>query len=483
VRSVRPNSKKAFWTQTLGYVAAAAGCLLTARTASAEVTIVKLENNWEVYLAGRVGGFFSYAFGDAYPVIPTNGSNIVSGGGVDEKNFDVIPKLDAMGQPDKTQQGTLSKMRVRSGLIPNVLTLGTRKKWGADTTFKAQVTVWGQIEPDYFDDPALAKLPRTSGSDFGVAADFREGYLMIEGPWGGVQGGRFMSLFTRGNFETDLMYGHGYGVGFPGVHTPPAAGGTEVAGGLTRPGPTSGMAGFGMLGPTWAGGIAYSTPNLSGLKITAGLFEPVLLLGTAYDSTRIPRPEGEITYDLVSSGFKMHLYGDGAWQKLYNNKALQTANMLGAGYGGRFEVGPFRLGVGGFMGQGTGLYYPFDASPTSVSQAPGPMVLDPMSMMMVPGKTKNDLRTFRGYHAMAMLALGEVDLMLGAGQTQVLRTDDDKNDPDSIIKTQTGISAGVVYHLSENVHFDVDFMNTSFAWYGDQKQKVNFLNTGAVLTF
>jgi Gram-negative porin len=481
VRSVRPNSKRAFWTQTFGGAAVAAGCLLTARTASAEVTIVKTENNWEVYLAGRVGAFFSYAFGEAYPLAPTTGA-LISGGGVDEKGADTIPKTDNTGMVDPAQRGTLSKMRIRSGMIPNVLTIGTRKKFGEDTTFKVQASIWAQIEPDYFDDPANQKLPRTSGPDFGVSADFREGYLQIESSWGGVQAGRFLSLFSRGSYESDLTYGHAYGVGFPGIKTPPAAGGSQIAGGLTRQGPTSGMAGFGVLGGTYAGGVAYTTPSLSGLKIAAGLFEPVQLIGSAYDGTRNPRPEGEISYDLSVTGFKMHLYGDGAFQKVYNNKDTKNASMFGVAAGGRFEVGPVRVGLGGFRGKGLGLYYPFDASATSVSQAPGPPVTDAMGVTM-PGPTKNELRTFQGYSALVQVALGEIDINVGAGQTVVARTDDDKVNIDSLIKSQTGISAGVVYHATENLHLDLDFMNAAFSWYGGQSQKVNFINTGAILTF
>jgi hypothetical protein len=52
-----------------------------------------------------------------------------------------------------------------------------------------------------------------------------------------------------------------------------------------------------------------------------------------------------------------------------------------------------------------------------------------------------------------------------------------------VLKTQTGISAGVVYHMNESLHFDVDFINTAFAWYGGEKQKVNFVNAGVTLTF
>jgi hypothetical protein len=459
-------------------VTALAGCLLGPRTASAEVTIVKSDIG-ELYVSGRVGAFLSYAFGDAYPVPIAPTMNIISGGGVDEKGVDLIPKDDAMGMPDKTQQGTISRMRVRSGVIPNVLTLGARRKLGNDTTFKGMLSVWGHIEPDEIQDPRngngqYPRIGRDNGVSASVIADFREAYLEIDGPWGGIVGGRFLSLFPRGLAETDLLYAHGYGLGFPVV-----TGGTMASGALSLPGPTGGMAGFGVLGATYAAGLAYNTPSLSGLKLTAGLFEPVQLYGTYWSTSRSIRPEGEITYDLDSSGFKMHLYADGGYQKLYVNAKTDTTAMYGAGYGARFEVGPVRIGAGGFTGKGVGLYYAFDGSPTSVSGAKGPP-----DAMGNPTPTTNELRSFRGFSALAMVALGQVDLGAGFGQTQVLRTDDDKPDTaDSLIKTQTGISATIVYHATEALHLDLDFINTAFAWYGGEKQKVNFVNAGVTVTF
>jgi hypothetical protein len=470
VRSVRRNSNRAFWIKTAGCLTALASCLSATRPASAEVTIVKTDNNWEGYVAGRANAFVTYAVGDSYPVPIVPMGNIVSGGGVDEKNADLIPETDpATGKPDLTKQGTISKMRVRTGLMPEILTLGARKHFNAETTFRAQLSIWATIEPDVYNaNGAKGTAPRPGGRDAGIAADFREGFLEIEGPWGGFMGGRFLSLFSRGSFENDFLYGHGYGVGFPGVRA-----GNSVVGQLSLPGPTSGMAGFGVLGPSYAAGVTYHTPSLSGLMITGGLFEPVQLIGTPYTTTRTPRPEGEIAYDLAASGFKMHLFGNGAYQKVYIGGKNDSASASGVGYGGRFELGGLHLGLAGHMGSGVGLYYAFDGSPTTASAAPGPNM----------SPTKNELRTFRGYSALIQYALGTVDLDLGFGQTQVLRTTDDKASTDSIIKQQTAISAAVVYHATENVHLDLDFMNTSFEWYGGEKQKLNFINTGATVTF
>jgi hypothetical protein len=452
------------WVSAVAFATA-----LSARAASAEVTIIK-GDTWEAYAAGRVGAFFTYGFGDAYPVAIAPMGKIVPGGGVENgrNGRDLIPKLDASGAPDPTQQGTLSMMRVRSGYIPNVLGIGFRKRLGRDNTLKGQVSMWGTIESAPVNN-ALAgtgQFPRAGGRSGPLRADFREGYMQVEGPWGGVTGGRFMSLFSRGIAEIAFLYGHGYGVGFPGVDVS-----DYVAGSMSEPGPTAGMVGFGVLAATYSAGLVYFTPNLGGLKLTAGVFEPVLLQGAGWGTTRAFRPETEVTYDMTSGNFKMHLFGNGSFQKLYNGGTVAEATMYGAGYGGRFEVGPVHIGGGGHYGKGVGLSYAFDGSATSSSAA---------STMSIP---PNELRTFAGFSAFGQLALGEIDLNVAFGQTQVKRSEADLTVMDSVIKTQTGIAAGVVYHLNDALHFDVDFINTSFAWYGGEKQRVNFVNTGVTLTF
>ena len=51
------------------------------------------------------------------------------------------------------------------------------------------------------------------------------------------------------------------------------------------------------------------------------------------------------------------------------------------------------------------------------------------------------------------------------------------------VKSQTGISAGVVYHVNESLHLDVDYLRAQFAWYGGAKENVNYLNAGVTLTW
>src|SRR5690349_7918751 len=108
VHGVRTKAKRVL--RRAAAVCATAGlAALPAREASAEVTIVKGES-WEVYAAGRVGAFFTYGFGDAYPLPLAPMGKIVPGGGVENgrSGRDLIPALDASGAPDPTQQGTLS---------------------------------------------------------------------------------------------------------------------------------------------------------------------------------------------------------------------------------------------------------------------------------------------------------------------------------------------------------------------------------------
>jgi hypothetical protein len=433
VRSTNPIG--AFGKPAAIALALAASALLAPRPAAAEVTLVKTDP-WEVYTAGRVDVFFGYAFGDAKP------SGSLKGGGLDTAT-DAIPKLDAMGNPDLTQQGTISKMRVHSGFVPNVLTVGVRRKLGESSTLRAQLSLWGTVET-----AAQRKF-------LNVQADFREGYLEAAGSWGSFTAGRFGSLFSRGITETDFLYGHGYGVGFWG------------GGGTYSPGPTAGLIGFGVLASSFSPGLMYTTPSLGGLKIALGIFDPVNLPGS-WESTRSARPETEITYDMgqADSFFKLHLYANGAVQKVYSGNKDETVKGIGGGF--RTEVGNFHLGAGGHYGKGLGLYYALEGSEADTPGAGLPF------------------RTASGFSIFGQYVLGKVDLNAAFGQSAIHREaldDDPEHINDHPIRTQTGISAGVVYHAYDSLHFDIDYLRAMFRWYGGAKEDVNYLNAGVTVTW
>jgi hypothetical protein len=480
---VNRNHKPVRWLQATVGLASFGACLLTTGQATAEVTVAKGET-WDAYVSGRVGAFASYAFGEGRPVPAIAGSKIEPGGGVDndDPTLDTIYEYDAMGMP-LPKQGKLDKLRVRSGYYPNILAIGAHKTFGPQLKLTSQVSIWGTIEPVF----AKGSLPpnrnrANGGRENGVEADFREGFLRLEGGWGELNGGRFMSVFGRGLTEIDALYGHGYGVGFPMVSRSYIA---PVTGDLKYQGPTGGMTGFGVLSATYAAGVTYTTPSMAGLKMTLGVFDPATYNSAGWTRTSVPRPEAEIAYDLRSNGLVVHVFGSGGFQPLLTPR--DSTSIWGASGGARLELGPVRVGFGGFLGRAPGINYAFDDNPAlSSSTAQKSVTTTTPDGTVTTSMVKSyDLRNTRGFVGMLQVALGPVDVSAGAGQTVVLQVDADKANAAlvSTLKSQTAITAAVVYHLNESFHLDLDFINGGYKWYNGESEKLNLLNAGATVTF
>lgn len=431
----------------------------------AEVTLVS-KDGWDIFSSGRINGFVSYAGGDGFPLASkdANGQLVaLRGGGLGTGDAAVEQKVDAMGNP--VDQGKIQSTRVRSGFLGNVLGFGARRKLTNDgTTLTGYVAIWAFIESE-----ARRKYRP-------VPADVREGYLKMEGPWGSLLVGRSLTLFSRGATEIDFLYGHGFGLGYPGS--------------VDINGPAAGHIGFGVLANGFAAGVVYATPNMGGLQVTVGAFDPSMLAGS-WERTKWLRPETEVTYDVsLGDSAKIHLFANGGWQKVYVSSSTKEATAYGAGYGARLEVGPVHLGVAGHWGKGLGLNYALESNDATVASTEQDYVL----------------RTSDGYYAQLQLALGKLDISAGAGITRVMLLDSDKadtrnddNDPAtpianddanpaaqdplafSVAKHQLGISGGVVYHLTKSLHLDVDYFRAQFAWYLGERQNVNFVNAGLTM--
>jgi len=412
------------------------------RHAAAEITLVKTDG-WQVSTSGRMNAFFSYGWGDGNPIAHTCPAAAV---GCVAENIPVGAGLDpgVYGRPgpmlaDGTQtQGTFNMMRVRSGFVPNVLSFKIRREITSNVNLEMVATLWATIDTENL---------RKTNVPF---VYMQEGYGRLNAPWGSVTAGRSLDLFSRGATEADFLYGHGYGLGF--------------AGAIDNHGPTNGLIGFGVIAAFFAPGIVYATPSLAGLQLTAGIYDPAPLQG-GYEATGAARPEGELTYDLEAGIFKMHLFVNGEYQKVYRTSSTENATSVGAGYGGRFEVSHFHLGVAGHHGKGLGLHYALEASAVSISQ-------------------DYQLRTFDGYSLMAQYALGPVDLNAGYGISQVALLPSDKADPSvGVPRDEQGYYGAIVFHYSPNYHLDIDYFRGHTEWRFGQKQDVNFLNAGITATW
>ncbi len=301
---------------------------------------------------------------------------------------------------------------------------------------------------------------RTSDRSFQAFPDAREGYLRIEGPGGTLLVGRSLTLFSRGATEIDFLYGHRYGVGNPA--------------GIQTQGPAGGFVGFGVIASTFNAGIVYSTPSFHGLMLTAGYFDPARFVGLYWNRTEFGRPEAEATYDLSFGAIgKLHLFVNGAYQKVYDTNTSRSSEVWGVGGGGRLEVSVLRLGVAAHSGQGLGFGYAFDGSNAVVEIA-----------------NTQQLRKFDGVYVQSMVVLGNFNISLGAGETRVHEVPGDLivdpvtgNIPYSVLKDRLGIAAAVVYHISENLHFDIDWFRASAKWWLGETQTVNTFNSGLTLTW
>ena len=418
---------------------------LLPRTASAEKVLVK-GDNWDVYTDGRVGAFLSWSVGDGAPVATKiitmpDGSmvpEVINGG-----QWPVSAKNDS-----ENSQGSVNTMRVRSGFIGNALGVGVRSEVYPGLKASAYIQMWAFVESE----GKNKSLPNN--------ADVRQGYGKLEGRWGSFLAGRTRTLFSRGATDINVLYAHRWGVGFPNK--------------IDSNGPTQGMVGFGVLGSGFGAGLIYGTPVLAGFQLNVGLFDPTALGAGGWSRTQLPRGEAELTFERPFGSLgKVVLFANGAYQKVYkagycvasaaNGPCDETAE--GVGYGGRLEVGPVHLGVAGHYGKGLGLSYALENSYAAMD-------------------TLNNLRTFDGYYAQAQVVLRQFDLFAGWGITRVFLTELDKTQPQySNIKNQIGINGGVVYNLSENVHFDLEYMRAEAHWWLGEKQVLNNFATGMTVNW
>ena len=407
--------------------------VLVPRSALAEKIVFK-GDDWQVYTDGRVGAFLSYVHGDGSPVATQviDGVPETINGGL----WPATPETTQSGDP----QGTIDMMRLRSGFIGNLLGVGVRNQITPWTTLSGYIQIWAYVESE-LRNKANPNIP-----------DVRQGYAKLEGLWGSFLAGRTRTLTSRGATDINVLYAHRWGVGFPNS--------------IDSKGPTQGMVGFGVLGSGFGAAMIYATPVLAGFQLSVGAFDPATLGGPGWNGTKYPRPEAELTFEgkFAQTG-KIVLFANGAHQKLYKPGQCIPAptnpcdeTVLGVGYGGRFELGPVHLGVAGHYGKGLGLSYALENS-YAVADA------------------ETHLRWGDGYYVQSQFVIRKFDVFAGWGIARIFLTDLDLRSPAvSVIKYQMGINGGIVYNVTPNLHFDLEYFRAEARWWLGERQ---VLNTGA----
>jgi len=235
---------------------------------------------------------------------------------------------------ENTAAGDAANSSVRTGLLPAFATFEARGKeagmnLGVHFGFAPQIQNAGVH--DQF------------GVQSGAAIDMRQVYLTIGLKDGSqILAGRELGLFGRQNIVQDMTL---FGVGAVGI------------GGGQSGGTTAGRIGYGYIYPNFNAQVTYSTKGGTPAQISIGLFQPSQLAAGAgaYDFTKVPRVEAEVTYNQKSGKNKYMVWAGGLWQTTSNAATGgNSVSSFGGTAGIKADVSDLTVTVSGYIGKGLG---------------------------------------------------------------------------------------------------------------------------------
>lgn len=410
----------------LGLFVAAA--VTAAAPAKAELEIFR-KDGWSFSTNGRANGFYSYEWGDFKP---QGGTPKADG------SHDLVSTAYQAAADDTTPTSKFTVSRVHTGFVGSILGFSVGKEITPTLRVTGHVELWWSIETDQFKGYSSMHV------------DPRESYMKLQGGFGSLIAGRALGFHNRGATMTDFLYANGYSIGSPCN--------------ATQQGPLCGSIGYGYQFPGYNAFIGYETPNLSGFKLIAGIFDPARIGFGGIELRRVPLPrvEGEATYDYAapSGNFKLALYGNGMWQQAGDdvNGVAKKVQAYGYGLGARIEaVKLVKLGVGWDQDVGGGDFSPL--------------------VDVVPIDGAGELRHTDGLLADVMVSPGPVDIAVGYGQTRIRETVDDVNQDRSVIKTKQGYHLTLNYHI-DPVVFNAQIFRAHHTYWKGEKQDFNYLHAG-----
>ncbi len=266
--------------------------------------------------------------------------------------------------------GQRSSSSVSNGLLPAALSISaatTQAGYDIAVTFG----LYPGISTNDGGSPNLGNTSATRNTALGTAGlDVRQVFLTFgNSEMGTVLAGRNIGLFGADAILNDMTL---LGVG---------AGGSNAA-----PTNTSlGSIGYGYIYTDWLAQIDYTTPDMNGVKVTVGIFDPVESLtdGTGPTPKATPGFHGKIAF---KNGGPLYLSASFLWEKqelqredaLGNRLSGQKVSYDGAGFdfGGKYDLpGGFQIAAWAYYAKGLGTTGLFvngaDVDPASLGYGEG----------------------------------------------------------------------------------------------------------------
>src|SRR5690554_743584 len=189
---------------------------------------------------------------------------------------------------------------VKMGFLPNTIGFNFSKEMG-DLTLGGRSSFWSTIN-DSLQSPT------------DTAIDVRQLYATVDGSFGQVLIGKDFGLYARSNIFLDEIL---MGFGSPGAATGGVSFG-NIRTGYPYPNPSA--------------QITYRTPDMGGLNVAAGIFEPANTTPGAQSEQSAPRFEAEVTYSADLNGVGLTGWVNGRHQSSEDADGylVQASYTLGA---------------------------------------------------------------------------------------------------------------------------------------------------------
>ncbi|WP_372986852.1 porin [Marinobacter sp.] len=206
---------------------------------------------------------------------------------------------------------------VKMGFLPNTIGFNFSKEMG-NLTLGGRSSFWSTIN-DSLQSPT------------DTAIDVRQLYATVDGSFGQVLIGKDFGLYARSNIFLDEIL---MGFGSPGAATGVSFG--NIRAGYPYPNPSA--------------QITYRSPDIGGLKVAAGIFEPANTTPGAQSEQSAPRFEAEVTYSADLNGVNLTGWVNGRSQSSEN--ATTSVDSTGLGYGLKASVAGLSVTASGFTSEG-----------------------------------------------------------------------------------------------------------------------------------
>ena len=385
--------------------------------AVAQVLLVD-RDGWRLSTDGRVNAFLSVAEGNGLPA-------------------DQPQNLGAGNHDATDSNNNLHSSRIRNGFLMSILGFTGEKQVSPDLKVTARVGLWMNITGS-----RTKNIPGL--------VDPRELYGKLEGRWGSFLGGSDLSLFGRGATLMDQQIAHDFGLGSPCDVEFASGGGC-------------GMVGFGEPFPGFEPGFVYATPNLGGLQLSVGAYDPATISNAQLNRAPLPRFEGEATYQIRNLA---RVFASGFWQVLEGTVPATTPSGTtylrnlhtdgwGVQAGAMLSLGPVMLGGAAYEGAGFSPITYLDESVISADSA-------------------GVLRNSRGAFGLGSFSFETLKLKI-AGGVGVWQLDKNRNDVGAVsptgapsnpalIKQNLGETIGL-YQTTGPVHFALEYFRAQYTWY------------------